>query len=464
MKILVINVSIRPESKVRYIPLGLAYVASAIKRHGYGFRVLDLDVNRYSEKYIRRYLLDNKFDIICMGCIVTGYKYIKRLAYLIKEVNPKAKIIVGNSVASSIPDLLLTKTKVDIAVMGEGDIAITEILDALRFSSSLKSVKGICYKVDGKIIKNSPRELIEDIDIIPFPDWELFEIEKYIESCSKYAVREPLPLPREKIRAFTISTARGCPFKCTFCYHVFRDVKYRYISPRVLVQEIKRLKEKYNLNYFIFHDDLTIISKNHAQEIVKCLLQEDVGIFWQANCRSGLFQEESDIELAKQFKAAGCIGLGYSLENVDSEILKMMNKKVNPNDFSKQCRILAKAGLVTWTSLVFGYPIETRETIRRTIDFCIENSIYPSVGYLLPQPATPMYDYAIQHQFINDEEEYLLAIGDRQDLQLNMTKMSDKEFSDTVLMAMNQCNEKLGLKLKKASLIKTGYYRGIKKE
>ncbi|NQT22617.1 MAG: B12-binding domain-containing radical SAM protein [Candidatus Omnitrophica bacterium] len=463
MKILVINVSVRPESKVIFIPLGLAYVASAIKRHGYKLEILDLDAERPSGEYIIQYLKNNKFDVVCMGCIVTGYKHIKQLARLIKQVNPDTKIIVGNSVASSIPEVLLTNTETDIAVLGEGDITITEVLDALRLSRNLKDIQGICYKEDGKIIKNLPRQPIGNIDTIPFPDWELFDMDKYIESCSKYVVRDPLPVPREEIKALAISTARGCTFRCTFCYQVFRDIKYRYISAPVLVQEMKRLKEKYQINYFMFNDDLTFASKSHVCEMAQCLLQEDLSIYWLATCRANLFKNESDVKLVKQLKAAGCIGLGYALESASPEILEMMNKKIDLKDFSKQSHILERSGLTSWTSIVFGYPIETKESIKKTIDCCIENDIYPSVGYLLPQPATPMYEYAVQHGFIKDEEEYLLSLGDRQDLRLNMTGMSNNEFQDAVHDAMQECNKRLKLNLQNNSLIKTGYYRSSKK-
>ena len=116
-RVLVINVSLRPESKVIYVPMGLAYIATAIKRHGYNIDMLDIDANRYSEEYIREYIRDNKFDAICMGCIVTGYKYIKQLSHLIKKINPHTKTIVGNSVASSIPDILLTNTETEFVAI-----------------------------------------------------------------------------------------------------------------------------------------------------------------------------------------------------------------------------------------------------------------------------------------------------------------------------------------------------------
>ena len=463
MKILIINIALRPNSNVIYAPLGLTYIASAARRSGYEFDFMDIDADRHSASYIDRQLEEKQYDVVCVGCIVTGYKYVKDLAGRVKKAKQKTVIIAGNSVASSIPDLLLTKTEVDIAVIGEGDVTIVELLSALEQSKPLRGIKSICYKKDGRVMRNAPRPVIKDIDSIAFPDWSMLNMEKYIESCSKHGASDPLPLPRKDIRAFAISTARGCPFQCTFCYHVFKGSPYRYHSSEVIVKEIEKLKNKYDLNYLIFHDDLSLVNKTHAKKLAECLLDKNVDIFWVADSRTDLFQDEKDIKLAELLKKSGCVGLAFSLENTDANILEMMNKKVSPDAFSKQCRILSSAGIACWTSLVFGYPIETRESIKATVDCCAENGIYPSAGYLLPLPATQVYDYAREKGFIKDEEEYLLNISDRQDFQLNMTNMSDQEFQGAVLDGLSECSKRLKLNLEKTSLTKTGYYRSMEK-
>lgn len=140
-----------------------------------------------------------------------------------------------------------------------------------------------------------------------------------------------------------------------------------------------------------------------------------------------------------------------------------MNKNISVEQFSRQTQLFHKAGIRTVTSLVFGFPQETPESIKKTFDCCIENKIYPSAGYLLPQPGSVIYDYARQNGFIGDEEEYLLKMGDRQDLRLNMTKMTDQEFKDLVLEGLKRCNDELQIGLPTEELIKTTYYRSSKK-
>jgi radical SAM superfamily enzyme YgiQ (UPF0313 family) len=430
-----------------------------MRRAGFQFDLLDLDAHPRPPEQIEQFLQTNRYDVVAMGCIVTGYKHVKWLSLTIKRAFPETKIVVGNSVASSITDLLFQKTAIDIAVLGEGDVTIVELLRRLQASSDLGDVPGICYREDGRIRKNPPRQVIEDVNQIPMPDWELFDIQVYIDSLSK-SVNEPLPpIPREEIRSLPVNTARGCPFKCTFCYHVFRHVKYRWRSPDSIIREMRHLHEKYGINYFAFADELTFFSIKQAEAFADALLACALPVYWYGSCRSDLFADTKELRVPLKLKESGCMSLSFSLESADPGILKWMNKKVGVEAFCRQVEILRQAGIASLTSIVIGYPSETKETIKATMDCCIANGIYPSAGYLLPQPSTPIYDYAVEHNYIQDKEEYLLAMGDRQDLRLNMTAIPDDELEAFVKDELARCNRELGLNLENGSLLKTGFYR-----
>jgi len=178
-------------------------------------------------------------------------------------------------------------------------------------------------------------------------------------------------------------------------------------------------------------------------------------IYWIADVRADMFKE-TDLELLHQLKASGCLDLGYSLESGNQEILNHMNKKITPTDFIHQRQVLEQAGIRTNTSIVLGYPEETKESIQDTFNVLAEARIYPSAGYLLPQPGTPMYDYAKEKGIIKDEEEYLLNMGDRQDFRVNLTSMSEQEFVAEVENQLDILATKLNIKLEKSKLIKTG--------
>ncbi|MDD5433509.1 MAG: radical SAM protein [Candidatus Pacebacteria bacterium] len=456
MKVLIINIALRPQSQNLMFPIGLAYIATAIKNAGFQFKILDLDVLRISDEEVEERLKNINFDVVAFGCIVTGYKFVKKLAALIKK-HKNVPVIVGNSVADSIPELLLNKTLVDVAVMGEGDITIVELLKALESKTPLDNVKGIFFKRDGQIVSTPSREPIANLDSLPFINYNLFSMEVYLDKF-KFNLSEPYPMEFNSIRSLPINTARGCPFRCTFCYHVFKKVPYRVRSVENIGQEIKYLQRKFGLNYIQFADELSLFSKERANDLADYFLKEKIDMFWIADCRAGLFGED-DLELAVKLKKSGCLELGYSLESADEEILKAMNKRITVEEFNVQTRVLQQAGIKTSTSLVVGCPGETEETLKKTFDCCYDNNIYPSTGYLLPQPGTVLYQHAIETGKIKDEEEYLLAMGDRQDFTINLTDMEQEKMEYLVKSHLKRISDKLNLGLDPEHLIKTGHYR-----
>lgn len=365
---------------------------------------------------------------------------------------------MGNSVATSIYEILLSKTEADVAVMGEGDITIVNLLQALE-TGGVSEVKGIAYKRNGKIYLNPPQLPIEDISQLPYIDFSLFDAEGYIENAKINANETDCPLSREEYRALPVNTARGCVGNCTFCYHNFRGYRYRYRSMESILGEIRELIDRYGLNYVYFGDELTLFSRKRAKDFADSILASGLKFYWSITCRADCFTQNSDVEIIKRLKQAGCTSVSFSLESSNPEILKHMNKHITVKDFQRTARLFYEAGITPSTSIVIGYPEETPETIADTFRVCAESRIYPSTGYLLPQPGSVMYDYAKEHGFIQDGEEFLLKMGDRQDLRLNMTTMTDEEMETAVREGLQMCNRSLGIGLDEEHLIKTTYYR-----
>ena len=183
-----------------------------------------------------------------------------------------------------------------------------------------------------------------------------------------------------------------------------------------------------------------------------------LSFYWRGTIRGNLFTKKEDLDLLLRLRENGCDNLTYSLESSNPEILKAMHKHVNIDQFKYQTKLIKESGINVATSLVIGYPQETEDTIKDTFDVCIDCGISPSVGYLLPQLGTEVYDYARRGGIIDDVEEYLLALGDRQDLRLNMTKMSDETLKRTVEENIVRCNEALGVEMITDNLLKTQTY------
>lgn len=459
LNVLFINVSLRPHSDIFVPPIGLGYVITSAKKTKHNIQLLDLDLQRPSYEQLASWLRSHDFDVACLGTIVTGYSGVKEICSALRKRNSGCKIIVGNTVASTISDILLTKTDADIAVLCEGDELISDILDCIDDCGNLSDIRGICYKnFDGKIIKTDDRPLISDLDSLDFVNWDLFDIGQYLDH-SWLNINEPYPIEPEKIRSLNVNSARGCPHKCGFCRNFFTGKKYRTRSFESIFDEIEVLIRKYGVNYVGFFDDLTFYSKSRCTEFINEYAKRNLKFYWVACCRADLFKNSGDETLAKSMKETGCVGFMYSLESANKNILAAMNKNLDVEDFVNQSSILKKIGIPTLTSIVIGYPEETEETIRETFRCCEQAEIYPSAGYLLPQPGTSMYDYARNNGIITDEEKYLLNMGDRQDFYVNMTKMSDNDLKRITTECLRDLSKKLGIDISNDEFMKTRVYK-----
>jgi|TARA_B100000315_G_scaffold225403_1_gene231614 radical SAM superfamily enzyme YgiQ (UPF0313 family) len=493
MKILFVNPSLRGgvQGGHLFLPVGLGYVMTYVKKHGYNFDLLDIDAGGYDNEYIEKYFTKNKFDVICMGCIVTHYKWIKWCINIIKKHQPEAMVVIGNSVGGSIPEVLFQTTKVDIVVYGEGEITTKEVFDAIKSNKSFGQVvepqveiphankgypatikgigiPGIIYRAKNNlIVNNGKRKSVKNIDDFPFPDWDLFDVQAYLESGKRHGATHSWYYKPNEVVPMPINIARGCVFKCTFCHYVFWHDPYRHRSAKNVIAEMKQNIKKYKANFFNFWDELSFHKIGPASKFLDELIKADLKVHWTCSIRADLMGRDKDtkgnpipreerLNLAKKFVKAGCVSAVFSLESGNDEILKVMNKKVQSKYFKEQVQICREVGLVINTSLVIGYPQETPETIKETMTQLEKLKVYPSTGFLLPLPETGMWSYAIENGYITDIDHYLTQITERQDFNLNLTKMKENQLRSETVKWLDRLNKTFGNLLDKEKLFKTG--------
>ena len=460
-KILFVNPSLRLNSPTKFLPVGIASVMTYLDHHNIDFDFLDIDINELEDDQIEAYLENNRYDIVLSGSIVTHYKWMKWLTNIVRKYNKNSIIIIGNSVAGSIPKLFLEHSSADIAILGEGEITCLEVIKyIIAGDDGWDKIDGLAYKDrNGRVVVNNNRKGHKKLDDLPMINWDKFDTEKYFQKS--YAAAKAID--DQKVRVMPVVTARGCAFRCTFCHFVFWNDPYRYRSPGNILAEIKRNIDLYGCNYISFWDDLSFASLAQAERFADAILASGLKFNWSAAVRVDLFGNPKHdfhrrLDVARKFKASGCQSLGFSLESANSEILKMMNKRIEGQYFIDQVELLDQVGITSMISVVFGYPIETRETIAETFDMCLKAKVYPSIGYLLPLPATGMYDHALKHGFIKNEDKYLDSITERQDLCLNMTKMGDDEVKNLIAEGAEKLNAELKIGLDSSKLLKTGGY------
>ena len=319
MKILFVNPSLRLGSEFLFLPVGLGYVMTYVKQAGYTFDLLDIDGRQLQDDYVENYFKENKYDVICVGSIVTHYRWIKWCINTIKKYQPDCKVIVGNSVGGSIPEVLFQTSKVDIVIYGEAEITLKETLDAIKSNKSFgtivepkveiphpnkgypatikgEGIAGIIYRTkDNLIVNNGKRKAVKNIDDFPFPDWELFDVQHYLKKGIKHGASHSWFYPKDKAITMPVNTARGCVFKCTFCHYVFWHDPYRHRSAENVIAEIKIIKENMEQIFLIFGTNYHFTKIGPAEKkILDKLIEADLKIHFTCAIRADLMGKDVD--------------------------------------------------------------------------------------------------------------------------------------------------------------------------
>ncbi|OGR69958.1 MAG: hypothetical protein A2089_11435 [Elusimicrobia bacterium GWD2_63_28] len=415
MKILLISPLLAPSRVPEVYNIGLGYVGAALRAAGHQVDLLDIEGNRYAEAQVEELLKDKDFEVAAIGTLVTGFKYMKWLTALIRRLKPGVKIWVGNSIGSTIPETILREMPVDVVVMGEGEVTAVELAAATAAGKGPAGVNGTAYLEDGQVKRNPDRELIENLDGIAMPAWDLFNQDLYIHSPTGI-----LPSPR----AYVITT-RGCPYQCTYCYHPFQNQRIRAHSAERVVAEIKLLKERYGIRGIVFGDDLFTVDKKRVREVCRLLIEGNVGVKWMAAARVNTV----DLELLTYMREAGCVALGFGVESASPVILKNIKKHATAEQAAAAIKACREAGIYPACSFMIGNVGETRETVEASVRFMTENDLPPTDFFFsTPYPGTELYEYAKAKGLIKDEAALFGCYAEQgAKLLVNFTDMSDEE-------------------------------------
>lgn len=419
------------DSFVHFFPLGSAYIASALRDAGYIVEIYNQDVYHYSKSHLTDYLIENQFDVVGLG-IIAGYYQYEKLLNISEAINfvPNPPFyILGGHGPTPEPEYFLKKTKADAIILGEGEISIVNLLDAIEKKKDLSSVKGIAFLRNKKLIVTQPQELIKDIDSISFPAWDLFPIDYY--SLFRY------PRIENNERSFPVLSGRGCPFKCNFCFRLMDGVRSR--SPENIIKEIKILKEKYRISYIDFADELLMSSSKRIKELCKSFIEDNLNIRWSCNGRLNYATSKN----LKVMKEAGCVFINYGIECVDNQILKNMNKKLTTQQITNGIESTLSENISPGYNIIFGNIGENKETLEKGVNFLLrydDHSQLRTIRIVTPYPGSPLYYYAIEKGLLRDIKDFYENKHINSDLlSINFTNLSDEE----IHTALFDANKKL---------------------
>jgi anaerobic magnesium-protoporphyrin IX monomethyl ester cyclase len=410
MKILLINPPqtffAGSEPPAGNLPLGLMYIASVLKKGGFAVEILDAFMGSgfvfqtegeertvgMPTELIKQEIVKCKADIVGLaGPFTCQISNTIKVAKIAKEVNPTTLVVVGGPHVTLVPKEFLDEVaNVDVAVMGEGEYAMLEVAEAFEGKRKFIDVLGIAYRENGVVKVNPTRPFIENLDELPYPSYDLVDMEHYLNPLEGIGYRS------FQNRAISMITSRGCPFNCCFCaVHLHMGQRFRAHSAPYVLDHIQHVVDKYRVKNIFFEDDNLTLSVNRFEAICDGLIQRKIKIGWETP--NGVRADCLTMDLLKKMKQSGAKSIFVGVESGDQHILdNVICKSLDLNrvvEFAKNAR---KIGLKTGAFYIIGFPGETKENMQRTVDFALELKRKYDVGMHLfaatPSFGTKLYE------------------------------------------------------------------------
>jgi anaerobic magnesium-protoporphyrin IX monomethyl ester cyclase len=432
MKILLVS----PEINFTTFPLGIAYISSSLKRAG--FEVHCIDFTYYSpQQYqglIEAAVAEHDIDVIGTGGYHHSLDRICLIFHAARRVKPNIITVLGGTLYTTLPVPVFEKLGIDYGVTGEGDETIVELISTLKAGGDVSRVPGIYYRdASGAVVPSETRELIADINALPLPDYDGFQLDRFLEVTGKMAVNvitDTAPV-LDNPRYTSVLASRSCPFGCTFCYHVMGR-SYRRRSLDSLFTEIDHLVARYRVNMINFVDDLFVIKREEALEF--CRRIKPYNLIWFVQLRvTGL-----DLELLGIMREAGCRYISYGIESMSPVVLKSMKKNITPQQINHALALTSQARIGFQGNLIFGDPAETVETVNESLTWWVKNPKYQIWTWLIQTyPGAPIFHKAKQLGVVTDELDYALAGGSGMPFTINITGMDAATHQELQLVIRN---------------------------
>ncbi len=413
------------ESYVHHPPVAMSYIATALRNAGHEPHFYNQDLYHWDESHLKDYLERNHFDVVGLSLVAGYYPYRKmlKISRAITSIVDRPFYILGGHGSAPEPEFFLRKSGADCVVVGEGERTIVELLDALEHHEPLSYVKGIAY-MGKELIQTERQPLIEDIDTIPFPAWDLLPM-------SYYALYRVGNVTSNSDRVGIVLSGRGCPFHCNFCYRM--DAGYRVRSPESICEEIGILKKDYHINFIQFQDELLMTSKQRTEEVCKALAK--MHIRWGCNGRLNF----ATLDIMSLMRESGCVFVNYGIESVDDAALRNMNKALTVKQIIQGIEATQVVGIYPGFNIIWGNIGETRETLQKDVDFLLkydDQGQVRTIRPVTPYPGSPLYYYAIEKGLLKDCADFYENKHINQDLpSVNFTNLTDYEFRQALYKA-----------------------------
>jgi anaerobic magnesium-protoporphyrin IX monomethyl ester cyclase len=361
-----------------FIPLGIGYLAAVLEKNQYEVNVIDCQALRPTRNQLKAELIKSHPDVVGVTSATLTYKPALEIMKTAKEALSNCLLILGGPHVTVLDEQTLNEApEADIIVRGEGEQTMLELADLVSRSNlkNIQEVEGITFRRNDKIVRNKDRAFIQNLDELPHPAYEHFQLSKYKLSGKMY-------LP--------IITSRGCPFQCTFCLaSKMCGKRFRTRSPKKVVDELEWLRDVHGADVFAFYDDTFTFDIKRAYEICEEMKNRGFDLPW--DCRTRV--DRISTEILSKMRDTNCQLIHFGVESGSQKMLSAMKKGTTVEQNERAIRWAKEVGVSVAISVVVGYPGETADMLKQTFDFIRKTGPdYVYVCQAIPYPGTELLD------------------------------------------------------------------------
>lgn len=368
--------------------LNLAMLAAPLLDAGYKVKILDLDVEDDPDSRLKEELRRSSPRLAGITFTTPLYAEARRIALLIKEISGRTILVAGGAHATTFPREVVETSLFDIVAVGEADFVMRDIL----LKENLEEIKGLVFKKDGIITETGRAVDMEDLDNLPFPAWQLYDLRRY---------KKP-SLSNRKSPPGYIETSRGCPWGCVFCNKNIQGRKFRPKSPKRLVDEMEYMLKTGFAEINIL-DDTFSTDINRAKEFCDEIVRRNLKFPWHP--LNGMRVDCVDRELFNKMKKAGCYKVSFGIESGNEEIIKRIDKRIKLAQVRDAVRWAREAGFETFGYFMLGLPGDREDTMRDTIRFAKELRLdIAKFNITIPLPGTRLFEEWDKAGFIKTKD------------------------------------------------------------
>lgn len=365
-------------------PIGLMYIAAYLKKINPSHRIeiIDLRVKNLPMNKLREAVEGFNPQVVGISAVTMESLNMHEIAAVVKSQLSDCKVVVGGPHPSSFVRQTISDSNIDFIVVGEGELTFAELIKSLENGDDTSSVKGIVFKRNGEISVTPQREYIQDLDSLPFPLWELIDIELYSNYYSMSL--------RGKRRYMVMFTSRSCPYRCIYCHNMFGK-GFRARSPENVIEEIGVLYNKYNISEIEILDDIFNFDLKRVERI--CDLIVERGYKLNIAFPNGLRADRLEKRTLEKMRDAGTRFISVAVESVSPRIQKMIKKNLNISKVKEIIIYAAELGIFTNGFFMLGFPTESLEEVKETVGFALRSKLHTAHFFIVtPFEGTELYE------------------------------------------------------------------------